>query len=290
MKKDELFISNYCACFIDLLGQRDALKGQNILPLNESEDDRKKFLMTLKHSIGAIDNLQRQADIFIRGADDAFSIRDQLSEEEKLIYDKMKSPKPKQQRWSDGLVFYHSLNTRDEECPMNAVFEIFILAGALCFLGLASKQPIRGAIETSWGVELHNNELYGAVVANSYELESSVAQYPRIIVGQHTMSYLNAYLAEPPEPEKTLNVYNHYLAVLCINMTVVDQDGHHILNYLGKDFKDNIFREGSKDLYNKAYEYICEQYEIHKSNKNSKLALRYTWLRGYFHQYRGLHV
>lgn len=290
MNGEELKVSNYCACFIDLLGQRNALKGQNILPLFESEEDKKNFLAVFQQSIGAIEILQKQAEDFIKGNSNAPSIREQLNEEEKFKYDKMKPPKPKQQRWSDGLVLYHSLNTKDEECPMNAVFEIFTLAGALCFLGLAYKQPIRGAIETSWGVELHNNELYGAVVANSYELESGVAQYPRIIIGQHTMKYLNAYLDQPPEPERTLDLYNHSLAVQCINMTAVDQDGHHILNYLGKDFKEKIFHEGSRELYNKAYEYICEQYEIHKSAKNSKLALRYTWLRGYFHQHRELHV
>lgn len=290
MNSDNIIVSNYCACFLDLLGQRNALKNQNLVPVFEDSKDEEKFINVLRESIGAIGNLQMQAAKLLESSKNVFSIRECLSENEKLNYDKMISPKPKQQRWSDGLVFYHSLNTKDEECPMNAVFEIFTLAGALCFLGLARKQPIRGAIEISWGVELHDNELYGAIVANSYELESSAAQYPRIIIGQHTMNYLSAYLAESPDPEKTLNVYNHRLAVLCIDMTAVDQDGHHILNYLGKSFKDNIFREGSKDLYNEAYKYICEQYEIHKANKNSKLALRYTWLRGYFHQHRDLHV
>jgi len=290
MSSESLEISNYCACFIDLLGQRNALKGQNLLPAFGNDAEKEKFTAVLQQSVGAIGRLQKHAEFFREGLVLPVSLRDSLNEEEQIIYDEMKSPRPKQQRWSDGLVFYHSLSTKLTKCPMNAVFEIFMLAGTLCLLGLASKQPIRGAIETSWGVELHDNELYGAVVANSYELESEAAQYPRIIVGQHTMSYLNAYLADLPQPEQRLELYNRNLAALCINMTAIDQDGHHILNYLGEDFKDSVFHDQSPDIFNKAYKYICEQYEFHKSRKDSKLALRYTWLKGYFHQHRDLHV
>jgi len=45
---------NYCISFIDLLGQRDALKGQGLLPIFKSEEDHKRFISTLKDSIGAI--------------------------------------------------------------------------------------------------------------------------------------------------------------------------------------------------------------------------------------------
>ncbi|PGR09022.1 hypothetical protein COC62_19090, partial [Priestia megaterium] len=139
----------------------------------------------------------------------------------------MQSPKAKQQRWSDGLVFYHPIDTENAKCPMNAVYDIFILAGTLCLLGLADKEPIRGAIETSWGVELHDNELYGAIVANSYILESTVAQYPRIVVGQYTMDYLSSQLKDHAQNPDTFQIYNHNLAVKCINMIAIDQDGFH---------------------------------------------------------------
>lgn len=290
MNNNELNISNFCACFIDLLGQRDALKGQDLIPSLDDDISRETFIDIVRQSVGAIGRLQLHAEHFRKEAENHTNIRDSLSPEDQNLYDQMKLPKAKQQRWSDGLVFYHSLNTQQAKCPMNAVIEIFMLAGTLCLIGLADKQPIRGAIETSWGVELHDNELYGAVVANSYLLESRVAQYPRIVIGEHTMSYLNAHIQDIPSTENRLDVYNYNLAVKCINMTAVDQDGYHILNYLGEEFKNSVFHDESKDLYNQAYAYICEQYELHKSRKNSKLALRYTWLRGYFHQHKGVHV
>lgn len=285
----EFRVSNYCACFIDLLGQRRALEGQNVMPIMETEQENQNFLKVLQQSVGAIDRLQVAAKSFRRGRSGIPSIRDQLSSEEKELYDEMRKVVAKQQRWSDGLVYYSSLETVSVKCPMSAVLEIFMLAGVLCFIGLSSKQPIRGAIEISWGVELHENELYGAVIANSYRLESEVAQYPRIVVGGHTMDYLNAYLDMPPDTENKLELYNRNCAQLCKNMTAVDQDGNHIVDYLGKTFTESVTNSSSKDLFGQAYEFICNQYDFFKKNKNTKLALRYTWLRGYFNQHKSLH-
>ena len=80
------------------------------------------------------------------------------------------------------------------------------------------------------------------------------------------------------------------MASLCISMTAVDNDGYRILNYLGPHFTESAVGPMSKELYLKAYEFICEQYESHKKNRNTKLSMRYTWLRGYFHQYAETHA
>jgi len=286
--EENLTISNYCASFIDLLGQQAALQGQNLMPILKTKEDEKKFLHTVKNSVGAIETLQKQVEIF-RKSISTSSLSTPLSPNDKILYDEMKKVKAKQQRWSDGLVFYSSLTDTTEKCPMNAVFEIFLLSGTMCFIGLANKQPIRGAIEISWGVELHENELYGAVVANSYKLESKIAQYPRIVVGEQTINYLNAYLKKPENTPDKLFSYNRNLAQICLSMTAIDQDGYYIIDYLGKTFTESVTHSHSQELYKKAYSYIYEQYEIHKNNKNSKLALRYTWLKGYFHQHKVLH-
>ncbi|MCC5451499.1 hypothetical protein LMJ53_07100 [Rheinheimera sp. UJ51] len=288
--EDKLQVSNYCACFIDLLGQKNVLSGQSLMPQLITDKEKSDFHNVIKQSVGAIERLQKQAQSFRQGKNNTFSIRDQLNEKEKELYDEMKKTVAKQQRWSDGLVYYSSLDTEFNKCPMSAVMEIFMLAGTLCFLGLANEQPIRGAIETAWGVELHENELYGAVVANSYVLESQVAQYPRIVVGEKTIDYLNAYIETPADTSDKLALYNRNCAQLCLNMTAIDQDGFHVIDYLGNEFTRSVTNSGSKGLFKLAYKFICEQYELHKEKRNTKLALRYTWLRGYFHQNKERHT
>lgn len=285
--------ANYCACFIDLLGQKELLKGQSILPDKSHIEEYKAFVHSANKSIGAIEKLQKHAAFFMEGADKSVSMRDQIPKKELAAYDEMKAPKPKQQRWSDGLVLYHSLATDKLKCPMNAVVQIFMMSGMLCLLGLVQKTPIRGAIEISWGVELHNNELYGAVVANSYTLESEVAQYPRIVVGKYTIEYLNAHIQQALNPNDKIAIYNKSLAILCLGMTAVDKDGCHILDYLGSSFKKSVLINDADDrpsFYEQANQFVCSQYEYFTQNKDIKLSKRYALLKSYFERNQNLHI
>ena len=287
---ERINIENYCALFVDLLGQRNALSGQSLVPDTSSKEKKEEFLSIVKQSIGAIDSLHNSAYEFIDSDSGISTIRDMLSVPEQALYDEMKKSVPKYQRWSDGLVYFSSLETKTKKCPMNAVSKIFMLSGMLCFLGLASKYPIRGAIEIAWGVELHENELYGAVVANSYDLESKVAQYPRIVIGEKTIEYLKAFSQIEIDADDKLSLYNKNMARLCLSMTAIDQDGHHIVDYLGQSFTDSVTYSSNKELYKLAYRYIVDQHELHKNNKNTKLSMRYTWLRGYFHHNQERHA
>lgn len=281
---DEKDAINYCASFIDLLGQREVLEGQNILPDVRNEDIKNEFMRVIKNSVGKIIKLQELANNFRQGYSKPFPTRDFLSDEEKILYDKMKAQKPKQQRWSDGLVYFSPLGGENNHCPMNAIFEIFGLSGVLCFIGLANSHPIRGAIEISWGIELHNNELYGAVVKNSYELESQIAQCPRIIVGPHAIEYLKSHFAEPIDESDKLAGYNRDLADICLNMIALDQDGYHILDYLGSTFTNAVTIQQKPKFYEYAYSFICKEYERHFRDRNTKLAIRYAWIKGYYEQ------
>jgi hypothetical protein len=177
---------NYLISFIDLLGQRDALKGQGLMPVFKTEEDHKQFISTLKDSIGAILRLQVRADDMLReGQRDRpeSPFRASLSDEQKVLWDEMSRARVTTQRWSDGLVSFVCLGDKNIKCPLNSVFNVFGSAGSLCFMGLASGRPLRGAIDVAWGVEIHPGELYGAAVARAYELESIYAQYPRIVIG-----------------------------------------------------------------------------------------------------------
>lgn len=292
--KDDLGIANYCTCFIDLLGQRAALKGQTILPDLDviSEDEKARFLDVVRDSVGAIGNLQARAESFTRSTNlEPSSLIASLPEAGQEIFKKIRETKPKQQRWSDGLVYYASLEDLDDKCPMNAVVNIFIIAGSLCFLSLAGETPARGAIEIAWGVELHENELYGAAVANSYILESEVAQYPRMVVGEQTVKYLEELSDVDNTADDMGKKHSKSMASLCLKMLAVDYDGVYIIDYLGETFQECIGGVSiTSELYRLANGFVGGQYETHKKNKNTKLATRYTLLRAYFHQNKKNHV
>lgn len=268
-------ISNYCACFIDLLGQKSALEGEGLLPIFADSNEEGSFNKKIHKSVGVIDRLQKDASFFM-GDVPEISIRDDLSSSDQVSYDEMKTSKMKQQRWSDGLVFY---TTMQGPAPMNAIWDILGSAGSLCLLGLAEENPLRGGVEISWGAELHDNELYGAIVANSYKLESEVAKYPRIVVGKYMIEYLT--LASSYKGSDYVEIYNRDLAVLCLDMISTDIDGNFILNYVGVSFVEYCLKDNAEYFYEKAYNFSVKQRDKFSSEKNFKLARRYDWLVNY---------
>lgn len=284
----EWLVGNYCVSFIDLLGQRDALQGQGLLPPCKSEEERNKLNVILRNSIGVIIKLQGQAEDMLAAAlikpnpDSPF--RAALSPEQHAIWDEMMLTRIKTQRWSDGLVSFVCLGDTDIKCKMIGVFNIFALAGALCFFGLASRSPVRGAIEVAWGVELHSRELYGAAVARAYELESEIAQYPRIVVGPETVKLLNAHASN--KSEDVYSQIDRKIASLCLQMLARDVDGHWILHYLGDEFQFAITHDNHGKLYDLARKYVVGQLGEHQANQKTKLALRYSHLLQYFDEYK----
>lgn len=277
-------LQNYCMAFVDLLGQRDALKGEGLLPVFADSKDEERFRERVKGSIGQIVRLQEHAAEYLKDRPE-LSMRNQLDEEDLESYDEARRLNVQQLRWSDGLVLYTTMRGRT---PMNAIFNIFGTAGGLCLLGLGMGDPIRGGIDVSWGAELHDGEIYGAVVANSYELET-LAQYPRIIVGNRVIQYLNVAIDRCDESDKA-QLINRALAKICLQMIGTDVDGHYILNYLGGGFTEAITKDNSKDMYEAAYKYAHAQYEKYQAERNSKLAVRYNWLLAYMEAHRELHT
>ncbi len=279
----ELLAGNYCVSFIDLLGQRVALQGQGLLPPFGSEDERKKLNAILRKSIGSILSLQSQAEDMLQNIlhpNPESPFRAALPPEQHALWDEMQLTRLTTQRWSDGLMSFVNLGDREMKCRMNGVFGLFCLAGTLCFLGLASQRPVRGAIEIAWGIELHPGELYGAAVARAYELESEIAQYPRIVIGSEMIRFLELHLNNPEQDPFSQS--EKALAKICLGMVAQDIDGYWLLHYLGEEFQNAVSHNQHAELYAAARKFVCEQLDMHQANLNTKLAFRYSHLLEYF--------
>lgn len=210
-------LENYVVGFFDLLGQREAMRGEGLLKRPHTPPEKETFKAKFMASIGAILDLQTQSDRMLSAVlqkNRKSPFRKSLSCRQRRIWDAMQACTVSTQRWSDGLVHFMSLKRGVNQCPMTGVFSIFVSAGLLCLIGLASQRPVRGAIEIAWGIELHRGELYGPAVARAYELESEVAQYPRIIVGKETIQYLK--LQEQNAQKDPFSQYSRSLAALCL--------------------------------------------------------------------------
>jgi len=279
--KESYNIAHYCVSFIDVLGQRLEYKDERFLPEFKSTEEKEQFEIKVRNTIGKIDFLQRSTDIFL---DKVLNYKspdvEQLPPNQIDIYNKIKEVHLSRQRWSDGLVCFISLEEGNVKCPIQGVYIQLITACYQCFFGLANKIPLRGSVDIAWGAELHKGELYGAVVAKAYELENYVAQYPRIVVGQSVINYLNDNINKPVS-----NIYNDVdktFARISLGLLAQDFDGYYVAHYLGGAFQQMVSQNLHKSLYQEAMNFIQVQCKKWKDERNTKLSSRYNHLLLYF--------
>jgi hypothetical protein len=277
---------NYCVCFIDLLGQRNAAQGQGLLPNINSEAEDEAFQKVLLKNIGGILQLQRDVEELKKGLspDPNSPFRQDLSDEEKTTWDEIQSESVRTQYWSDGFVKFVCLGNQESKYPAKGVFELFLTAGYFCLLGLVRHRPVRGAIGLAWGSEIRPGELYGPAIVRAYELESEVAQYPRIVIDHEVVKFLEAHSSNPEDGVVT--TVNRAYALQCLNLLAQDDDGYWIIHYLGNSFRHAVTHVHHDDLYQKARMFVVQQVQEHQRLQNSKLAFRYTLLLAYFDAHR----
>ena len=160
---------------------------------------------------------------------------------------------------------------------------------------LAIKKPFRAGIEVGIGTEIDDREVYGPVLYRAYELENKIAQYPRIVIGNHTINYLNSIIEtnEPLDNQAAEDLqYCKDMAKLCKKMFIRDLDGCVILDFLGEAFL-YVFNKNPKielkNVFNMALEFVKSEYSRFKSQGDRKLALRYYLLYNYFESRKKLY-
>jgi hypothetical protein len=273
---------NYLVAFIDLLGQREALRGQGILPSVDTPDAHDAFKQTAIRSVGAILALHRTSEDVLKGYENRNfdHLREVLPPDSHEILDDLAAGSISTQRWSDGLVHYYCMRGSNVVRDLAAYYALFTRTGSTALIGLARQQPVRGGIEVSWGVELHKNELYGAAVANAYEIESSVAQYPRIVIGKYAIDYLRHVSQQPGDSIRTR--FERGFATEVLDLTFQDYDGSYCVHYLSYKFMEGP-DSPHMQVVPAARAYIQSQLTEHRDSE--KLRLRYEKLRDYFDRY-----
>lgn len=278
---EKIFISNYVAVFIDLLGQKDELEGCGLLPKLKNSEDKEEFLSKVKKTIGAVNKLQTSCqEMFDAFSDTTYCSEHLVPSEKKDAFKELMKSNIKFQRWSDGFVAYISLNSEESKVPMGDVFGLLATCGSLCLLSLAKEQPIRGGLEVAWGAEINPDELYGCVVAKAYDLESKVAQYPRIVVGANFIDYLQVHTQTKETDD--YSVFSQHMALCCMEMLAEDDDGHYFVDYLGEGFNKYVAKDMIGNVSKMAYDFVIQQSHKWQQEKNTKLAFRYAQLKTYF--------
>jgi hypothetical protein len=281
MHKRELYIGWYLVAFVDVLGQQDLLREMRGLPEKTDWKQMAEFKTLLKKTVGTVKALRDNFHNFFEGMESHNFDLSEFTQKQKALYVQSKGNELKSHMFSDFVVLFLSLRDDVNKVPMSSVFATLASVASTFLMMLAGRHAIRGGIDIGVCVELEDKDIYGAALARAYKLESKTALYPRIVIGDELINYIQIQHNRPDDDIFTK--LNKSMADICISLISVDDDGFPFLDYLGEGFKKYIGKDRlDPAIIEKAYEFVLNEWSKFKEKRDSSLAFRYTLLRDYF--------
>jgi hypothetical protein len=265
-----LKLGHHLVAFLDVLGQRDKFRGLR-LPTNADEEENVRAV--LRQTAGFVLDLRRvfhkQFEVFEKGAGMGAHTKEPL--------------RPNFVGFSDSFVTSVPLrNDGGDLVRVATCFSALAAAAIVMLASLASKHPLRGGIDVGLATEIGPGEIYGTALERAYLLESKIAQYPRIVIGDELFKYLNSVLAEFSKGEtpvaKAITVITQKIMGLIATYT----DGKSILDYLGAVVVESSAPEDKEHMVRPAYEFVLAEQKRLIAEGNAELINRYAMLRRYF--------
>ena len=230
-KKDQkLLLGHYAVAFMDLLGQQEFLRNLDSLPNSDDPQDMDATREYLKNTYGAVTAMRK----YFNDSFEAYSKRrvdqSKLTAEQRKEYKELTNNPIKFQNLSDSVVIFMPLRTDTAKLPMRGIFGILGAAATTFICCLADGHPIRGGIDVGTGMDITKDEIYGPSLSRAYTLESRIANYPRIVVGNELLRYLET--TRDQEPKDVTAIVAKKTAERCIECLAVDVDGYPFVDYL----------------------------------------------------------
>ena len=272
--------------FIDILGQKQQLRNLRCLPDKTDKEDFDRFINLLKETAGKVEILRKFFHNFFEFYYKTQSNIEQLTDHQQKLYQKMKCNPLKSNMFSDFVTLSLSLRNDLSKVPMIGVYSILASIASTFLKMLSVGIVIRGGIDIGIGLKLKNGDLYGSAISRAYEIESKVSQYPRIVLGNELIDYINSQIKIPEN--NPFNIMNKKFAEICLELIAIDKDGFPFLDYLGEGFNKLSANILVFEDIKKAYDIVVQNCAKWKSVNNSKLAFRYFLLKDYFENH--LHI
>jgi len=276
-----LTVNHYLVLFLDVLGQREALrKLPRLVEMVKNEQDKERYASEIMNAVGPVFQVQEHLVSYFEGF---FLDRENslLPAEIRPLFKPIRKNILKFQRFSDGIVGFVPLNEELYRFGPIIVFSLLAACSSMLLLAFASKFAVRGGIEIGAGLEWQPGEIYGPVVSTVADLESQKAQYPRIVVGKELLSFLSAFQGTD-HIDPVLNVATSFKEQCFIKFLKQDLDGLAFVDFLGEGFRSIAGTALDSKVILPAYEFVKESCARFKKEQNTKLSFRYSILERYF--------
>ncbi len=269
----------YLVAYVDILGQKKELAKLKEFPTTQEKES--EFIKAISDSYGFVKAFRDSFNEFLHAVSPKTST-ESSSDIEKSLY-KMKIAKVQTHVISDTVILSAPLYDEDIKCPSSGIFQILGSVASTFLLSLAFKKACRGGIEIGPSIEMGQGDIYGYALLEAHRLESEVAEYPRIVIGNELVQYLS--LAKESVSSNFYDTFNRAMSAICIDELISkDSDDQYVLDYLGEGFKKYIgSEEATKENVLQAYEFVNKElYKFRKENKEAILVDKYSRLKEYF--------
>jgi len=273
-------VENYVVAFIDLMGQRAAMGGYLFLPPKTRPEERRDFMDRMEYIINAVhtiqDNFKKAIDISNRWTELETEVPG-ISKEKLDSIKKYRTSNIVTQQFSDGMVLFTKL-ADEEHFALKSFSSIIDACATIMMDGLSKRYPFRVGIAVGSATSLSGSDIYGPALMEAYRLENEIANFPRIVISEHIIRWLNGFDARDYEDEDFKKIA---IAMKneCLKFFSKDTDGTIFLDYLKPEILEHF--DTSDIPISKIKAFIEHQIETHTATNNEKVLLKYSKLLGY---------
>lgn len=242
--------------------------------------------LKLHDTAGYIEFLRNTFDNYFKATKQPTGKLNHLKPQDRQIAEKIRGTKDKIpiRYFSDSIIFDIAVDNSDEHCKTTR--EIWETLYALCgtfLIALAQQKPFRGGVDFGFGVPIgKQNETYSSALVKAHLLESEIANYPRVVIGNSLWQYLT--FVESNMSDSIFSKSARTFATNAKSLTTIDKDNIRILDVIGEGAK-SVTGGITKQLVTLAYDVLLKiqnKYAAQDSINNIKLSASYGLLRTYF--------
>lgn len=258
--------------FFDILGQRDKMSRITLPPSLEDADTVDKFKQDILELYGNVKAFRK----FFANAIESFTKSgleyDEIPEQAKSFIKKLRDHPITYRTFADSVIVHIRLKGDEMQYAGRAIYGVLAATAVAINSCMAMGVPIRGGIDLGFAMNIGPDEIYGPALASAYHLESKVAAYPRVVVGNTLVSYLKEL--SDSRPETDIEKGNRLFANKSLALMTTDDDGNMIVDHLG-DYIRNILQKISdaSNVVSKAYDFVYSEYEKYRIARNDAESL-----------------
>ena len=277
----EYVIQSYIVCIMDLLGQSQRLKGLETLPSNGRPTSQ--MIKAFGETVGAVRRFREMFEGFF----DQFkkiSLTDEelgrLAPEQHEQFLRIREAVRTTQQFSDTFVFYAPVDNSFGDRTGAALNSMLGAAALGLLVGLAGGIPCRGGITVGTGTEIDAGNFYGPALVMAYEMESEIAEYPRVVLSQEAVELARRKTGFSGDAEIERLLVKHHQSpprLLC-----TDSDGVTIVDFMGGEFQSIVSAMPEfAGMASQAYRFARSEAARCEAEGRYKLAKRYFRLLDY---------